>query len=234
MSGFGWVGRLALGGFVGAMATAAGAEEISVSCANELVRRESIAASDYAQKNPPWLYWVYHQNQNLGPWSILEIKRRMHLGELPANVYAYSVNSADGWKWSSEMKEFNPLPGDRALTSDQVRTGLKPIITGCWVSDPFSEAAGEQTVWLLMLFDNGVFFPSRGTVKAATSDEGFWFSRTSNAPWGVSGQNGADFRLSLPDMTFFDPTDDFPARMLDRNTMVVTMPGTGGLTFRRM
>lgn len=107
-------------------------------------------------------------------------------------------------------------------------------MTGCWVSDPFSEADGQETVWMFMLFDNGVFFPSRGVRTLATGEEGFWFSRSSNAHWAVDGSGGPEVRLSLPDINFLDPADDFATRIVDRNTLVITLPGTAGITFRRM
>ena len=212
----------------------ASADTISVACANELTRRDAIAASDYAEKHPSWLYWVGVDGKTLGPWTIFDIKRQMTRGQLPTELYFFSINAPAGWQLSSQAQEFVPLPTLSALAPQEIAAALPGVVTGCWVSDPVSEAGGEETTWVFLLFDSGVFFPSRGTLKSATGDEGFWFSRSSTEHWSIAAQNGAAFTLTLPDINFLEPQDAFPARLVDRNTMQIDLPGLPGLTFRRM
>jgi hypothetical protein len=215
------------------------AEEPSITCSVEYTRRMAIAASDYANASPPDRFWVAHDNQTLGPWTAIEIKREMHLGRLPGGIYIHDSARNDGWEWSAQSTALDPLPADPTLGPDDLGAGLRALLTGCWVSDPFVEAPGEETLWLLMLFDNGSIFPSRGRTLLASGEEGFWFSRTSNAAWSATGPAGAgaagtNITLTLPDIAFYDPVDDFPARVIDRNTLVIGLPGTSGVTFRRM
>jgi hypothetical protein len=210
-------------------------EEPSITCSVEYTRRMAILASDYARPSPPGRYWVSHDNRTVGPWTAIEIKREMHLGRLPREVYIHDWERNDGWEWSARATALDPLPPDPALGPDALGAGLRALMTGCWVSDPFAEAAGEETVWIFMLFDNGSFFPSRGRTIVASGAEGFWFSRTSNAPWSVAAGGAAgEITLHLPDIAVLDPADDFPARVIDRNTLVIGLPGTQGVTFRRM
>jgi hypothetical protein len=89
-------------------------------------------------------------------------------------------------------------------------------------------------VWVLLLMDKGQFFPSRAVRKVSSGEEGFWFSRTSVAPWNATSRGGAEITLHLPDMSYLDPHDDFAARVVDRNTLAIDLPGFAGMVFRRM
>lgn len=206
------------------------AAEPSVTCAVELARREAIAVSDYAEPRPPWLYWAGVDGKSLGPWSVIDIKRRMLTGALPADPWVYAVQGS-AWVLASQSPDFAPLPVAAPLAPQEVAQGLARLLTGCWVSDPVTEG-DAVTVWVFMLFDSGVFFPSRAVTAAGK--EGFWFSRTSNAHWTISAQAQDRFTLSLPDIKFLEPQDDFAAQLLDRNQLQMELPGLGAVTFRRM
>lgn len=216
------------------LAAAAQAEEVSVACSVEYVRRSAIAASDYTEPSRPGTYWVSHDGQTLGPWTILQIKREMAIGRLPTGLYVHDAERATGWTWSAQSPEFDPLPGDPALGPDDLGAGLPRLLQGCWVSDPISEAAGQETVWLLLLMDKGQFFPSRGIRDLATGEEGFWFSRGSTRTWAAEARGGSEVTLHLPDINYFDPQDDFTARVIDRNTLSIDLPGAAATVFRRM
>jgi len=211
----------------------AAAQEVSTTCSVEWSRRMAIVSSDYAQKQPPWRYWVAHNGATLGPWPILDIKRRMLKGELPTQVHVYNADGGE-WQLSTAMNDFAPLPGSAAVGGAEVARNLAGLVAGCWVSDPVSEAPGEETTWLLFLMPNGVLMHSRGTIQTATAQEGFWFSRSSNESWGVAGQVGTTFTLRLPDINYFDPVDQHPASLVDRNTLSVRFPDGRQWTFRRM
>ncbi|MEO8243504.1 MAG: hypothetical protein ABI832_14460 [bacterium] len=216
-----------------ALSAPAQAADPSVTCSVEMARREAIVVSDYAEQHPPWTWWVGVDGKSLGPWPVIDIKRRMLNGELPGDVWVFG-SQATAWVLASQSQDFVPLPNLAPLAPAEIDQTLPQLLSGCWVSDPVSEAAGDQTVWMLMLFDSGVFFPSRGVTTLATGKEGFWFTRSSNARWGISGQTQSRFTLSLPDINFLDPQDDFPAELLDRNQLRLQMPGLGDVTFRRM
>ena len=216
------------------LGVAAQAEEVSLACAVEYTRRLAIAASDYKEPSAPGVYWVSHNGQSLGPWTILQIKREMALGRLPTGLYFHDAESASGWKWSAQAQEFDPLPGDPALNPDDLGSGLTRLLTGCWVSDPTSEASGEETVWVLLLMDEGQFFPTRAVRDLASGKEGFWFTRTSTARWTATTRGASDISLHLPDVSYLDPHDDFTARVIDRNTLAIDLPGVAGMIFRRM
>ncbi len=222
---------LAVPAFLGA---AAQAEEVSVACAVEYTRRMAIAASDYREPLSPGLYWVSHEGQNLGPWTILQIKREMALGRLPRELYFHDAEEATGWQWTAHSKQFDPFPGEPALGPDDLGSGLTNMLTGCWVSDPTSEAPGEETIWLLLLMDEGQFFPSRGVRDLATGKEGFWFTRTSNERWTATTRGASEITLRLPDVSYLDPHDELAARIIDRNTLAIDVPGSAGMIFRRM
>lgn len=236
MRRLGVIGCLLAGGLLAAPPLFAA--DPSVTCSTEYTRRMAIAASDYAEPNPAWAYWVDVAGQRQGPWTIIDIKREMLLGRLPTGLYFHPANGKGGWQWSASAPEFDPLPPDPAVTDAEIAQGLKALLEGCWVSDPVAEAAGQETVWLFLLFDTGPFFPSRGVRDRATGEEGFWFTRSSNLHWGIAGQQGRNFRLVLPDIGYLDPVDEVPARIVDRNTLVIDLPGSGpgpgGVVFRRM
>jgi len=216
-----------------AVPTLALAAEPSVTCSVELTRREAIAASDYAIPNSPWLYWVGIDGASNGPWSALEIKRRILRGDLPADIWIYPLHG-NAWGAISQSTDFVPLPGNAVLPPQDLDQDLAQLMSGCWVSDPVSEAAGDETTWIFMLFESGVFLSSRGVLTTTTGKEGFWFSRSSNAPWQISGPARDHFTLSLPDINYFNPVDSFPAQLLDRNQLRLELPGLGAVTFRRM
>ena len=213
------------------LASPALAEDPSVTCSVEMTRREAIIASDYALKQPPGQWWVGVEGKSLGPWTTIEIKRRMARGDIAADVWVYPVGKGTDWVLTSQTQDFLPLPGPTPLVPGEP---LHAVLSGCWVSDPLSETAGDETTWMLMLFDNGTLFPSRGVLTPATGKEGFWFSRTTQTPWHVNGEHPESFTLSLPDITYLDPQDDFQARLADRNQLLLTLPGVGEVTFRRM
>lgn len=210
------------------------AEDVSVACAVEYTRRMAIAASDYAKPLAPGSYWVNHAGQTLGPWTILQIKREMAIGRLPTGLYFHDAERPSGWQWSAHSKEFEPLPGDPALRPDDLAGGLAALLTGCWVSDPVNEVQGQETVWLLLLMNEGQFFPSRAVRDLAAGTEGFWFTRTSTAQWTVQARGGNEITLGLPDVSYLDPSDAFAGRVVDRNTISLDLPGFAGMTFRRM
>lgn len=210
------------------------AEVISTACAVEFVRRDAVVASDYKNAVPQGTFWVSHDGQTQGPWTLLQIKREMVIGRLPTGLYFYDVSYPNGWQWSAHSKEFEPLPGDSVLGADDLGEGLSQLLTGCWVSDPTEETPGQETTWLLLLFESGEFIPSRGVRDTVKGDEGFWFSRTSTADWTARSLGGSMVSLHLPDITYFEPLDDFTLRVIDRNTLSIDLPGTVAMTFRRM
>lgn len=209
------------------------AADPSVTCSVEMVRREAIAVSDYTKQLPPWVYWVGVKGKTLGPWSVLDIKRRMHLGEVPAEVWVYALQG-NGWVLTSQSKDFVPLPTNPALAPQEIDQTMAQLLSGCWVSDPVAETSGDVTTWIFMMFESGIFFPSRGVLTTATGKEGFWFTRSSNAHWQIANQTQDRFTLSLPDINYFEPQDDFAAQLIDRNQLRLELPGLGAVTFRRM
>jgi hypothetical protein len=209
-------------------------EDVSVVCAVEYTRRMAIVASDYSQMSPPDTWWVSHEGQMLGPWTRIEIKREISIGRIPREVWVHPAEGTPGWEWAPRSAAFAPLPGDPELGPDDLGAGLRAMLSDCWVSDPAGDGAGQEVVWMLMLFRNGTFFPSRGRRDPATGREGFWFSRSSNERWSVEAGEGGRAVLRIPDIEVLDPHDAFPMQVIDRNTLVIALPGTTGLTFRRM
>jgi len=192
------------------LATPAFAADPSVTCSVEMVRREAIAISDYTQQHPPWLYWVGVEGKTLGPWSVLDIKRRMHRGEVPTEVWVYALQG-NGWDRKSQSKDFMPLPANPTLAPQEIEQTMAQLLSGCWVSDPVAETNGDVTTWIFMMF-----------------------TRSSNAHWLIANQTQDRFTLSLPDIDYFSPQDDFAARLIDRNQLQLELPGMGPVTFRRM
>ena len=205
----------------------------SVTCTVEMTRREAVMASDTALKQPPGQWWVGVEGKSLGPWTVIEVKRRMARGDIASDVWVYPVGKGVDWVLTSQTQDFLPLPlpGPAELAPGQP---LATVLTGCWVSDPIAETPGDETTWMLVLFDNGNFSTSRGVLTAATGREQFRSDRTTQTPWRVNGDHPESFTLSLPDITYLEPQGDFQARLIDTNQLLLTMPTIGEVTFRRM